>query len=167
MEMKEYSTFPKVTALLEPHHQIFQCHTQDTSWWGGVLLFCKKHSVDSTAPADWAILVIRVNTNPNPHSLIIINNITLLFVLTGSFSLKSEWQRLICHKNPTNQPTNQLNDSRSQGILVLFLLILTLLLSRQSWFLHLFPIPFQTLGWPFQVLQLQLVSLPPFFSTLW
>ena len=27
-----YSTFPKAQALLEPHHQIVQCHIQDTRW---------------------------------------------------------------------------------------------------------------------------------------
>ena len=30
--MKGYSAFPKAPALLEPHHQIFQCHTQETRW---------------------------------------------------------------------------------------------------------------------------------------
>ena len=33
MAMKGYSAFPKTLALLEPHHQIVQCHTQDTCWW--------------------------------------------------------------------------------------------------------------------------------------
>ena len=30
--MKEYTAFPKVPALLEPHHQIVWCHIQDTDW---------------------------------------------------------------------------------------------------------------------------------------
>ena len=36
MAVKEYSTFPKATALLEPHHQIVECHIQDTHWEGGL-----------------------------------------------------------------------------------------------------------------------------------
>ena len=39
MAMKECSAFPKVSASLEPHHQIVQCHIQDTHW-EGVLLLC-------------------------------------------------------------------------------------------------------------------------------
>ena len=30
MAMKEYSAFPKVPALPEPHHQIVSCHFKDT-----------------------------------------------------------------------------------------------------------------------------------------
>ena len=30
MAMKEYSAFPKAPVLLETHHQIVQCHNQDT-----------------------------------------------------------------------------------------------------------------------------------------
>ena len=30
--MKEYSTFPKDPALLDPHHQIVYCHIQDIHW---------------------------------------------------------------------------------------------------------------------------------------
>ena len=45
MAMKGYSAFPKAPALLEPHHQIVQCHIQDTH---------SGESVYSTAPADWA-----------------------------------------------------------------------------------------------------------------
>ncbi len=40
MAMKGCSAFPKATASLEPHHQIIQCHIQDTCW-GGVLLLCR------------------------------------------------------------------------------------------------------------------------------
>ena len=32
MAMKGYSAFPKASALLEPHHQIVQCHIQGTRW---------------------------------------------------------------------------------------------------------------------------------------
>ena len=32
MAMKEYSGFPKVSALLEPKHKIISCHIQDTRW---------------------------------------------------------------------------------------------------------------------------------------
>ena len=47
MAMKGYSAFPKAPALLEPHHQIVECHIQDTA---------EVQSVYSTAPApaDWA-----------------------------------------------------------------------------------------------------------------
>ena len=41
MAMKGYFTFPKAPALLEPHHQIVQCHIQDTRW-GGVFPLCKE-----------------------------------------------------------------------------------------------------------------------------
>ena len=34
MEIKGYSKFPKVPALLEPHPQIILCLIQDTCWWG-------------------------------------------------------------------------------------------------------------------------------------
>ena len=40
MAMKGYPAFPKVPASLEPHHQIVQCHIQDTRW-GGVLPLCR------------------------------------------------------------------------------------------------------------------------------
>ena len=37
MTMKGYSTFPKATALLEPHHPIVLCYIKDTHWrWGGL-----------------------------------------------------------------------------------------------------------------------------------
>ena len=32
MVMKEYSAFPKASALLEPQHQIILYHRQDTHW---------------------------------------------------------------------------------------------------------------------------------------
>ena len=35
MEMKEYSTFPKAPASLEPHHQIVYCHIDVTRSGGG------------------------------------------------------------------------------------------------------------------------------------
>ena len=44
MVMKEYSVFPKAPALLESHHQIVECHIQDTRWWE--VLFYRS--------ADWA-----------------------------------------------------------------------------------------------------------------
>ena len=34
MAMKGYSAFTKAPALLEPHHQIVQCHLQDIRWGG-------------------------------------------------------------------------------------------------------------------------------------
>ena len=40
MAMKRYSAFPQALASLEPHHQIVQCHIQDTHW-GWVLPLCK------------------------------------------------------------------------------------------------------------------------------
>ena len=52
--MKGYSTFPKVPALLEPHHQIVYCHIQDTRC-GGSYPSAEKQPVYSTAPADWAM----------------------------------------------------------------------------------------------------------------
>ena len=35
MATKEYSAFPIAPALLEPHHQIVQCHNLGHSWVGG------------------------------------------------------------------------------------------------------------------------------------
>ena len=40
MAMKGYSAFPKAAASLEPHHQIVQCHIQDTHGVG-VLPLCR------------------------------------------------------------------------------------------------------------------------------
>ena len=40
MAIKTYSAFPKVPALLEPHHQVVQCHIQDILG-GGVLPLCR------------------------------------------------------------------------------------------------------------------------------
>ena len=37
--MKRYSAFPKAPALLEPHHQVVQCHIQDTRL--GILPLCR------------------------------------------------------------------------------------------------------------------------------
>ena len=80
MVMKGFSAFPKAQRL-EPHHQIAQCHIQDTLLWSltplqrssrGILLpqptgpqdtrqgesypSAEKQSVYSTAPADWALI---------------------------------------------------------------------------------------------------------------
>ena len=32
MAIKGYFVFPEAPALLEPHHQIVQCHIQNTRW---------------------------------------------------------------------------------------------------------------------------------------
>ncbi len=40
--MKGYSTLPKAPALLEPHHQIVQCHILDTRCEGGILPLCRE-----------------------------------------------------------------------------------------------------------------------------
>ena len=50
--MKEYSAFPKVQPLLEPHHQI----VFKTLMGGGSLPSAEVQSVYSTASTDWAIL---------------------------------------------------------------------------------------------------------------
>ena len=55
MAMKRSSAFPKALASLEPHHQIVQCHIQDTRQVGGAYPSAEVLSVYSTAPADWAI----------------------------------------------------------------------------------------------------------------
>ena len=47
MIIKEYSAFPKASALLEPYPQIVLWDIQDTRWGGG-------QSVYSAASADWA-----------------------------------------------------------------------------------------------------------------
>ena len=57
MTIKEYSTFPKAPALLEPHYKIVYCHIQDICWRG--YPSAEKQSVYSTALADWEILVVR------------------------------------------------------------------------------------------------------------
>ena len=54
MVMKEYSTFPKATALLKPRHQIVSCHIQDIRCGGGVLPLCWE-AVYSLASAELAI----------------------------------------------------------------------------------------------------------------
>ena len=51
MALKRYSAFPKVPALLEPHHQIVKCHIQ---LWGSYPS-AEKRSVYSTVPADCAM----------------------------------------------------------------------------------------------------------------
>ena len=57
MAMKGYSAFPKAPALLEAHHQIVKCYTQDTCFWvGGSYPSAEKGLLYSTAPADWAII---------------------------------------------------------------------------------------------------------------
>ena len=40
MTMKAYYSFPKGPSLLETHHQIVQCHIQDSYWWR-VLTLCR------------------------------------------------------------------------------------------------------------------------------
>ena len=57
MVVRGYSTFPKVSALLEHPHQIILCYIQDTRWWGGVGSYssAEKQSAYSTAPpVDWS-----------------------------------------------------------------------------------------------------------------
>ena len=49
--MKEYSAFPKAPDLLELHHQIVECHIQDTH--GGGYPSAEMQSVYSTASVDW------------------------------------------------------------------------------------------------------------------
>ena len=55
MAMKVCSIFPKVPTSLEPHHQIVQCHIQDTRC--GAVPCAEKHSMYYTVPADRAICV--------------------------------------------------------------------------------------------------------------
>ena len=55
MAVKGCSAFPKAPVVLEPHHQIVECHIQDTHWGGGL-------SVYSTAPTDLAIHRVNVKT---------------------------------------------------------------------------------------------------------
>ena len=61
MAMKGWSAFLKAPALLKPHHQIANCHNQDTRLGGILPLF--RGAVYWTAPtvysiADWATLLI-------------------------------------------------------------------------------------------------------------
>ena len=53
MAMKEYFTFSKALALLEPRHQIVYSYNQGTHR-ERVYLSAEVQSVYSTAPADWA-----------------------------------------------------------------------------------------------------------------
>ena len=51
MAIKGYSIFPKAPVLLEPHHQMVECHTQhslEVSYPSAEM-----QSVYSTVPADW------------------------------------------------------------------------------------------------------------------
>ena len=48
MAMKEYSTFPKAPALLEPHHQIVKCHIQKTRGGGDSYPSAEKQSYTPT-----------------------------------------------------------------------------------------------------------------------
>ena len=50
--MNEYSAFNKAAALLSPHNQIIQSHTQDTSWVESYPS-AEMQSVYSTDPGDW------------------------------------------------------------------------------------------------------------------
>ena len=45
MAIKRYSAFSKAPALLEPHHQIPQCHKQDTCWLGVLPLWREPVSI--------------------------------------------------------------------------------------------------------------------------
>ena len=58
MTIKAYYAFPKVPALLAPHHQIVYCHirTLIEPEWGDYYPFAEKQPVYFTAPADWAML---------------------------------------------------------------------------------------------------------------
>ena len=58
MAMKWCSAFPKAPESLEPHHQIIQCHIQDTYWGRGLIM----QSVYSIVPTDWAIHRVNVKT---------------------------------------------------------------------------------------------------------
>ena len=55
--MKGCSTFPKAPTSLEPHHQIVQCHIQDSHCVceGRGQLSAEMQSVYSTDPAEWII----------------------------------------------------------------------------------------------------------------
>ena len=56
MAMKKYSTFLKAPGL-QPHHEMVQCHIQDTRWGKGSYPSAVMQSAYSTAPADWVIYV--------------------------------------------------------------------------------------------------------------
>ena len=53
MVMKGYSTFPKTSALLEPHHQIFYYHIRTHVRW--VLPLCRDATGVFTTPVDYAV----------------------------------------------------------------------------------------------------------------
>ena len=57
MAVKGYFTFPKAPVLLEPHHQIDKCHISGHSFEESYPS-AEMHSVNSTAPADWAKEII-------------------------------------------------------------------------------------------------------------
>ena len=96
MAMKEYSTFPKAPALLEPHHQIVQCPIQYTHLKGGGLTsFAEKQSVYSTASINWSM---------EDNELLVLMSISLLdrditfeiyqvIPLTIPYSLSPIWGR--------------------------------------------------------------------------
>ena len=52
MAIKGYSAFSNDPALLEPCHQIIQCHIEDTCW-GGSYSSAEVRSVYSVVPVDW------------------------------------------------------------------------------------------------------------------
>ena len=58
MATKRCSAFPKAPALLWPHHQIDKCHIQNTHWRNSYPS-AEVQSVYSTAPADWAISLLK------------------------------------------------------------------------------------------------------------
>ena len=62
MATKRCYAFLKALALLEPHHQIVLCHTQDDRWAGGSYPSAEKQLVYSKAPADWAIPRVNFKT---------------------------------------------------------------------------------------------------------
>ena len=52
--MKEYTIFPKVPVLLEPHLQIVKSSIQHTGWVGRSYLSTEMLSVYSATSADWS-----------------------------------------------------------------------------------------------------------------
>ena len=102
MAMKGYSAFPKAPALLEPHHQIVYCHIQDTRR-GGSYPSAEEESVYSTAPADWAIIIL-FQKLWNPVQRIKLNSMLHIRVdlFRGSKSKSGSWwqsEQNILHTN--------------------------------------------------------------------
>ena len=93
MAIKGYSAFPKVTALLEPHHQILLRHMQDTDWEGFTLLQRCSGSILHPQPT-WLDTLIKKKLQAHPSVKSAILNV--IWDNHSWFLLKKSWNCKQC-----------------------------------------------------------------------